>query len=662
MSAVASLAPADNDREEARGRFEHVLAGVALAGEAAVLARRLDPGFLSGAGWDPETWVLTPPAGHRFLGRPRCAAPGCTATSNGVCSGCRRRLASAGLGPADVSQLPPLPAGRAWVRPGDGACRVAGCPRPWVKAEHPLCRSHLDDQQARGVDVAEFTALPGTVPLPSFGACAVTACDRQLPAAAAVYCDTHQLRLWQARRRGAVIDETGWRAVQSPVIRAGRVVFTGLAPLVVIQVLFGLQQRAAQGVKTRDGVLRWICDELRRQQVATLAGARVLPGLGNDRRGTLNSLRTDARRGLLDCETETGKDDWDLTVFGHAGTLSFTAISQLWLRAAAKMWAGHDLPRRRGRCAGDKTRHHVASLALLSGSLRQRADQGNDPGSLGRADIEAFLSRLAYLRSTGAISDLTRHLACLEVRAVLSVLPGLGLTRAGAPAAGLGQAFVLRRDDIAARPERAVAARDIPAGVMRQLCGNLDQIGSANIRTAVQLAIDTGRRPEEICSLAYDCLARDADGGHVLVYDNHKTNRLGRRLPISDTTAQAITAQQQRVRCRYPDAPIATLKLLPAAWRNSNGTRAITVGPLSTQHHRWVDALPTLCTDDGAEFDKTKIVLYAYRHSYAQRHADNGVGIDVLAELLDHRNLNVTRASTGSVKTAAAPPSTRSPR
>ena len=213
---------------------------------------------------------------------------------------------------------------------------------------------HLDDQQARGVDVAEFTALPGTVPLPSFGACAVTACDRQLPAAAAVYCDTHQLRLWQARRRGAVIDETGWRAVQSPVIRAGRVVFTGLAPLVVIQVLFGLQQRAAQGVKTRDGVLRWICDELRRQQVATLAGARVLPGLGNDRRGTLNSLRTDARRGLLDCETETGKDDWDLTVFGHAGALSFTALSQLWLRAAARCGPATTCPA--GRAAAPVTR------------------------------------------------------------------------------------------------------------------------------------------------------------------------------------------------------------------------------------------------------------------------------------------------------------------
>ena len=97
MSAVASLPPADPDRGEARERFEHVLTGVALAGEAAVLARRLDPGFLSGAGWDRQTWVLTPPAGHRFLGHPRCAAPGCPATSNGVCSGCRRRLAVAGL-------------------------------------------------------------------------------------------------------------------------------------------------------------------------------------------------------------------------------------------------------------------------------------------------------------------------------------------------------------------------------------------------------------------------------------------------------------------------------------------------------------------------------------------------------------------------------------
>jgi hypothetical protein len=64
---------------------------------------------------------------------------------------------------------------------------------------------------------------------------------------------------------------------------------------------------------------------------------------------------------------------------------------------------------------------------------------------------------------------------------------------------------------------------------------------------------------------------------------------------------------------------------------------------LDDRHRKWVDALPTLRTRDGAEFDKTRITPYAWRHSYAQRHADAGVPIDVLAELLDHRNLNVTR-------------------
>jgi hypothetical protein len=62
------------------------------------------------------------------------------------------------------------------------------------------------------------------------------------------------------------------------------------------------------------------------------------------------------------------------------------------------------------------------------------------------------------------------------------------------------------------------------------------------------------------------------------------------------------------------------------------------------RHRGWVDdRLPVLRTDQGAEFDKSKISPYAYRHSYAQRHADAGVPIDVLSELLDHRTLEVTR-------------------
>jgi len=50
-----------------------------------------------------------------------------------------------------------------------------------------------------------------------------------------------------------------------------------------------------------------------------------------------------------------------------------------------------------------------------------------------------------------------------------------------------------------------------------------------------------------------------------------------------------------------------------------------------------------LRTRDGIEFDKSRVVPNGYRHTYAQRHADAGVPIDVLAELLDHRSFSMTR-------------------
>ena len=69
----------------------------------------------------------------------------------------------------------------------------------------------------------------------------------------------------------------------------------------------------------------------------------------------------------------------------------------------------------------------------------------------------------------------------------------------------------------------------------------------------------------------------------------------------------------------------------------------MTIDMLEGRHREWADRFGPLRTRDGAEFSAARIVPYAYRHTYAQRHADAGVPIDVLAELLDHRNLNITR-------------------
>ena len=122
-------------------------------------------------------------------------------------------------------------------------------------------------------------------------------------------------------------------------------------------------------------------------------------------------------------------------------------------------------------------------------------------------------------------------------------------------------------------PEHGEPGRDLPAEIMRQICGQLAILAAPHIRTAIELLIDTGRRPEDVVALPLDCLVTDADGSPVLVYDNHKANRLGRRLPIPAATAQAIRAQQQRVRDRFPQTPSAELKLLPTGWANRDGRR-----------------------------------------------------------------------------------------
>jgi len=105
---------------------------------------------------------------------------------------------------------------------------------------------------------------------------------------------------------------------------------------------------------------------------------------------------------------------------------------------------------------------------------------------------------------------------------VLTRARALGLNRPGGVAAGLGEDFALHRDDVPAPPEPGEPGRDLPVEIMRQICAHLPQLRSAEMRTGIELAIDTGRRLEEICGLRYDCLARDDDGSPVLVYDNHK--------------------------------------------------------------------------------------------------------------------------------------------
>lgn len=628
--------------------FADGAAGSELDRSMARLAEHLDPKFLAEAGWDAALLVLNPPPAHRLLGRPVCQAPGCSTTAEArtrICHSCSRRLVAAGLG---RDQLELLPA-RDFPTRGPDGCRVRDCGREWASAPAGLCRTHLYQQLARGLTVEQFCTDVQTQPLPAYPSCSVASCPRQRRHSDSLYCAPHHLRLSTAQRADKNFDEAQWRLLDPPIGRGGQISLRGLAPRVVLEVLVGLQQRCTVGrVRTKEADLRAVVDDLRRQQVRSLAEYVPAEQASLAFKGVVNSLTSHARRALASTETEVLADVWDLGVFGHSGTLSFTAITQDWLRAAGKRWAAQDLPRRRVRTGrrttvGLSVRHHIGVLARLSESLRMRPDRGQIPIALGRADMEAFLHRLAFLESTGQLSTDARIRAVREVRVILAQVRASGLTRPGGVAAGLGEDFTLSGADVPDVPEPALAGRGLPAEIMRLICAQLDTLTSPVMRTAIELIIDTGRRPEEICDLAFDCMDRDGDGSAVLVYDNYKANRQGRRLPISEHTATVITAQQQRVRDSYPDTAVGDLKLLPTDRRNPDGRHAITAFTLAFRQRAWVDQMPALTTSDGVEFDKRRIVLYAYRHSYAQRHADAGVPIDVLRELMDHRKLDTTK-------------------
>ncbi|OBS02318.1 hypothetical protein A9W98_15495 [Mycobacterium gordonae] len=320
----------------------------------------------------------------------------------------------------------------------------------------------------------------------------MAACTRQRRHPDGLYCDAHQQRLRTARTHCPLLNETQWQATEPAIGRGGEVSLRGLAPLVVAELLVGLQQRCRiNAVKTSDAVLRALCNDVRHRQVSSLT--HYAPGDDRDRdlefTGLANCLIGHARRALSSPETEVAQDEWDLTVFGHHGTVSFTDISQAWLREAAKRWATDDLPKRRLRpgrrtSAGLAVRHHIGCLVRLSESLRMRADRGEHPAALGRADMEAFLHRLAYLESAGQISGDARIRACREVRGVLTRIRTMGLTRPGGIAAGLGEDFVIGQTDVPAEPEPGEPNRDLPPEIMRQLCAHLDELTSPEMRAA----------------------------------------------------------------------------------------------------------------------------------------------------------------------------------
>ncbi|MEV0131434.1 site-specific integrase [Dactylosporangium sp. NPDC050688] len=624
--------------------------------EVAALWAVIDRELLTAMGWDGERHVLLVPQNDVQLGWQSCAVQECGKSvrmrGEALCRACWRRWQRTET---------PLEVFVGLVKPlqrsiGVQGCDVPGCQRPWRTSRRRLCAGHDWQRQKAGESLEVFLARTDLVAYTTLGPCSVVACTRDR-VGQAPYCQAHEQRLRAALRADPDLDVSAWHAITPAIATKGEVSLRGLAPRVVAELLYGVQQRLRSGARTPEWLIRRFSDEARAVGAARVDGVPLGPLCAPVRQFAGTLVRALDRIGSSP-EVERGKDVWDLTVFGAQGWLRFTGLRQPWLRSAAQLWAAEDLPKRRGHSVGRVVAHRVAALVALSDSLYlQRPDHGQHPAVLSRRDVTAFTNRLAYLVAEGSISAGMRLRWTRFVRGTLDDMRSMGLTRPGQPLQGLADDFRISSSDIPDGPDEFDAGKDLPSEVMQHLAMHLpalEQVSTPDLRAAVELLIDTGRRPNEIATLDLDCLDRDVDDSPVLIYDNHKANRRGRRLPISAATAAVVVAQQERVRARYPDTPTAELKLLPAVQKNPHGRKPMTAANISERHRHWVTQLPdvvipTVVNVGGTAatkllpFDKMKITPYAYRHTYAQRHADAGVDVTVLRELMDHRLLSTTQ-------------------
>lgn len=221
------------------------------------LRARLDPQFLAEAGWDEDRLVLMIPPGHPLLAWAPCVNTACSAGAtllSGLCHACQNRWNRSGLafeeflGSVEVDKKKPRQ-----------RCHVPECARMWGSSVSKLCEPHRSRFRKLRLPRAEFFAHPLVKAMPPLGVCGVVACTRERELTTSPYCQAHMTKWKRLVRDGEpeAADEARWARTEAPApATPGEVPLMGLSPLMVVEVLFALQERIGQEVKISPQKLR----------------------------------------------------------------------------------------------------------------------------------------------------------------------------------------------------------------------------------------------------------------------------------------------------------------------------------------------------------------------------------------------------------------------
>jgi len=538
-----------------------------------------------------------------------------------------------------------------------------------------LCRSHWSkwlQWQRRGATFEEY--LDGCTDLYARrDTCRVIGCEHEIVSAVWGLCAPHDQQLtghgaW--RRSQHRFDE--FIAKARPLVRIHQFSLAGLTPALRAEILYVLHRRDEEGFYVEPTTIRIVINKCDERGLTSLLEFTETEVAALTRSNTVQrSFLRSARLHLTRLRVRYGQQDvyagdtWDAALLGLAasstrqypttrGTLDFSEISVAWVKLLVKDWVRHTEP--------DVTtaRNMIRTVKLACEALLLRSG-GRDPARLRLADMTAVVRNLnTATRPDGQLYSTTSRARQLgSWRDLLEFGRAAGLMD---DVPGDFAVLSIHRTD-RQEPEEEKAGKSLPAAVIRVLDAHIDTLRPLSDRVVVGWGADdyalmyrtmyfifrnTGRRLDEVMSLKRDCLRYNTSGDPSLVYDNHKAKRLGRWLHIDKDTATLIELWQQHVDTlnAFTDHRVWLFPSPGVRGQRRNGYYR--GASFLAAFNQWKRTLPPIhyggLNADGTPriFDIDLIHTHAFRHTYAQRHADAGTPVDVLRELMDHRSIDTT--------------------
>lgn len=638
------------------------------------LQQHMDLEWLPGQ-WDQDRWVFTADPKDPRNTTAVCTGRGCNMiiVHGRFCSICYRAQKASGKPYEEF--IRDYVATRTKRHPKDVGLQQcsAKADRQCPRREHHdgLCRTHYNAWRRAAKNNPKLTmhkwitSRQYVIPAEALPSCAVPRCRRDAYYCNHVLCDLHNHRY---KSSGSRLKPSVWAANESAYVCGYEFGLEHLDTRLRWEFLYGLQKRVARGGRLDPRCARAAMDLMREHpSFATLPEAETLRIINQCKEAGTASLMAETARALRNAHDEMRgvapheRLVWDLVDLGalvdpaiRGGTrrrkgVDFGEITQPWLRTAAM-----DKCRNLGE-AGEINPVYRATV-IGSQILDQRSDRGMDSATVDFRDADAIADAIRNLKRRDGKPCAAAYKRALYLKFFLMIADG----RRRGLLDDLPSSF--SRDRSHAVPVEVVEGteeygKSLPDIVLDQLDCNIGDIGQGvrytgltdeqrqlMFATIYMVIRDTGRRPKEIASLKRNYLTKDTHGA-ILIYDNHKAGRMMRRLPITKSTA-SIIRKWSRVRDKLANVNASSQDyLFPShtAWDSY-----IRTNKLGEVFRKWVNGLDRL---DGPDLDKQggplaferkKVTARALRHTYAQKHADNGTPVDVLRVLMDHTSIQTT--------------------